>query len=117
MFLIIRLSIFCILFFGCDEVGQFINKGEKKKITYSFACLDSTFSGKPINRKLEKASDILRDLAISKKSITDEYVCMMKSVSKPDEELFRKDYDNFFRDRLKGKTEISMNEFRILFAG
>ena len=71
MILIIRLSIFCVLFFGCDEVGQFINKKEKKKITYSFACLDSTFSGKPINRKLEKAGDILRDLAISKKSITD----------------------------------------------
>ena len=71
MFLLIRLSLFCILFFGCDEVGQFINKDDKKEISYSFACLDSTLSGKPINRKLDKASDIIRDLAISKKSITD----------------------------------------------
>lgn len=71
MTLFTRLSFFCILFFGCDEVGQFINPGKKKEITYSFACLDSTVSGKPVNRRLEKASDIIRDLAISKKSITD----------------------------------------------
>lgn len=71
MILFVRLSFFCILFFGCDEVGQFINPDKKKEITYSFACLDSTLSGKPASRRLEKASDIIRDLAISKKSITD----------------------------------------------
>lgn len=71
MFLFIRLSFFCILLFGCDDVGQFINPDKKKDITYSFACLDSTLSGRPANRKLEKATDIIRDLAISKKSITD----------------------------------------------
>ena len=71
MTLFTRLSFFCILFFGCDEVGQFINPEKKKEITYSFACLDSAVSGKPVNRRLEKASDIIRDLAISKKSITD----------------------------------------------
>src|SRR5215207_8839892 len=61
---------FCFLFLSCDEAGEFFGK-EKKEISYSFACLDSSFSGKPINRKLEKASDIIRDIAISKKSITD----------------------------------------------
>ena len=71
MTLFTRLSFFCILFFGCDEVGQFINPDKKQDITYSFACLDSTVSAKPANRQLEKASDIIRDLAISKKSITD----------------------------------------------
>ena len=71
MTLFTRLSFFCILFFGCDEVGQFINPEKKNEVSYSFACLDSTVSGKPVNRRLEKASDIIRDLAISKKSITD----------------------------------------------
>src|SRR5215204_3162265 len=71
MLLFIRLSFFCILFLGCDEVGQFINQDKKKEVSYSFACLDSTLSGKPVNRKLGKATDIIRDLAISKKSITD----------------------------------------------
>jgi predicted Zn-dependent protease len=71
MMLFIKLSFFCILFFGCDEVGQFIGKDEKEVVTYSFACLDSTLSARPVNRKLDKASDLIRDLAISKKSITD----------------------------------------------
>ena len=71
MTLFIKLSFFCILFFGCDEVGKFINPDKKKEVTYSFACLDSAISGKAVNRRLEKAGDIIRDLAISKKSITD----------------------------------------------
>ena len=65
------LFIFCALALSCDEVNGFLNKDKKKEITYSFACLDSTVSAKPISRKLDKASGILRDLAISKKSITD----------------------------------------------
>ncbi len=71
MLLIIRLSFFYIFLTGCDEIGQVLNKEKKKVTSYSFACLDSTLSGKPINRNLEKASDLIRDLAISKKSITD----------------------------------------------
>ena len=65
------LFIFCALALSCDEVNGVLNKDKKKEITYSFACLDSTVSAKPISRKLDKASGILRDLAISKKSITD----------------------------------------------
>lgn len=65
------LVIFCALALSCDDVNGFLGKEQKKEITYSYSCLDSTFSGKPINRKLDKASDIIRDLAVSKKSITD----------------------------------------------
>src|SRR5688500_16185318 len=66
------LFIFCALALSCDEVNGFLGKDDKKKeITYSFSCLDSTLSARPISRKLDKASDLLRDLAISKKSITD----------------------------------------------
>ncbi len=71
MLLIIRLSLFYIFLTGCDEIGQVLGKEKTKATTYSFDCLDSTLSGKPMNRNIEKASDILRDLAISKKTITD----------------------------------------------
>lgn len=65
------LIVFCFLFLSCDEAGEFFGKKKKKEVSYSFACLDSTFSGKPINKKLEKAGDLFRDIAVSKKSITD----------------------------------------------
>ena len=71
MLLIVRLCILYIFLTGCDEIGQVLNKEKKKATSYSFDCLDSTLSGKPVNRNIERASDIIRDLAISKKSITD----------------------------------------------
>ena len=71
MLLIIRLSLFYIFLTGCDEIGQVLNTEKKKATSYSFDCLDSTLSGKPMNRNIERASDIIRDLAISKKTITD----------------------------------------------
>jgi predicted Zn-dependent protease len=69
----LRLSgfiIFWLLLLGCDEAGNFLGK-DKKKITYSYSCLDSTVSGKPVSRKIDKASGILRDLAFSTEPITD----------------------------------------------
>ena len=71
MLLIIRLSLFYIFLTGCDEIGQVLNTEKKKATSYSFDCLDSTLSGKPMNRNIERASDFIRDLAISKKTITD----------------------------------------------
>ncbi len=58
-------------FFSCNDVVEIFGKEDKKDISYSYTCLDSTLSGKPINRKLEKAGDVIRNLAVSKKSITD----------------------------------------------
>jgi predicted Zn-dependent protease len=66
------LILFCFLFLSCDDAGSFVGTKEKEKdITYSYSCLDSTFSAKPINKKIDKVSGILRDFAISKNSITD----------------------------------------------
>ena len=62
---------FSALALSCDEVNGFLGDEKKKEISYSFSCLDSTLSARPISRNIDKASDILRDLAISKKSITD----------------------------------------------
>lgn len=57
---------------SCDQVDRIVN-GEKprKEITYSFACLDSALGGKPMNRRLEQAGDLIRDLAVSEDKITD----------------------------------------------
>lgn len=71
MLRITGLLIFCALALSCDEVNQFLGKEKKKDVTYSFACLDSTLSARPVSRRLEKAGDIIRDLAVSNKSITD----------------------------------------------
>ena len=71
MLRVIRLSILYIFLTGCDEIGRDYNGDNKKATSYSFDCLDSAVSGKPMNRNIERASDIIRDLAISKKSITD----------------------------------------------
>jgi predicted Zn-dependent protease len=57
---------------GCDDVDRILNGDKKKKeITYSFACLDSALGGQPINRRLQQAGDLIRDLAVSEDKITD----------------------------------------------
>ena len=67
MLRITGLLFFCALALSCDEVNGFFGDEKKKEISYSFSCLDSTLSARPISRNIDKASDILRDLAISKK--------------------------------------------------
>lgn len=71
MLRMLSLLVFCALALSCDEVNLFLGDEKKKEISYSFSCLDSTLSARPVSRRLDKASDIIRDLAISKKSITD----------------------------------------------
>src|SRR5215213_9844124 len=71
MLRITSLLLFCFLILSCDDAGFSIPKEKKKPVTYSYACLDSTFSRKPVNKNIDKVSGLLRDFAISKKSITD----------------------------------------------
>jgi beta-barrel assembly-enhancing protease len=76
--LIMSLRSWIILLLGCYLFGcNFTeNNGEEKKktskeMTYSFACLDSTVSGKEINKALKKGGDFIRDLAVDEESVTD----------------------------------------------
>jgi predicted Zn-dependent protease len=72
MLRLITFLIGCCLVLSCNEVDQYLGKNEtKKEVTYSFACLDSAVGGRPINRRLGQAGDLLRDLAVSDKEITD----------------------------------------------
>lgn len=69
----VLLSLF--LLWGCESI-TIENSGDsheakRKNITYSYACVDSTVAGKAINKKIDKASDFLRDLAFRKDEVTD----------------------------------------------
>ncbi|MFL6467303.1 MAG: hypothetical protein ACJ72Z_05030 [Pyrinomonadaceae bacterium] len=46
----------------------------------------------------------------SKKSITDEYVCLMLSVSSPDEELFRNIHSTLFACERKEKSDKAVEK-------
>lgn len=62
----------CYLF-GCNFTD---NKGGDKKtsreMTYSYACLDSTVSGRELNKVLKRGGDFIRDMAVDESSVTDE---------------------------------------------
>ena len=63
-----------IFFLGCDLIEGQENTGgtQNKKITYSYACVDSAVTGSEVNKVLGKGGDLIRGLAVSEKSITDE---------------------------------------------
>jgi predicted Zn-dependent protease len=59
------------LFFGCDELDSVLGRNSKRKMEYSYTCLDSSVGGSSVNRTLEQAGDFIRDMAVSEKTITD----------------------------------------------
>lgn len=62
----------CLFFVSCEELDRFFpTTDQKKEVTYSFDCLDSAVSGGAVNRTLGKAGELIRDLAVSKSSISD----------------------------------------------
>jgi predicted Zn-dependent protease len=74
MFLKMTITIvISFLLFACDFIDTHIPAERKQKeMTYSYACLDSTVSAGRVNRMLGKGGDIVRDLIVSEKTITDE---------------------------------------------
>ena len=62
----------CLVFVSCNEVDRFLGRNQTKKVTYSYACLDSAVGGSRIGKGLESAGDLIRDVAVSERSITDE---------------------------------------------
>ncbi|WP_158512931.1 M48 family metallopeptidase [Flavisolibacter tropicus] len=62
----------CLAVYSCNDVDRYLGKNEPpKEITYSYSCLDSAIGGRAMNKRITKASDILRDLAVPDKEITD----------------------------------------------
>jgi predicted Zn-dependent protease len=65
-----------LLLAGCDAADSVLGTDKDKDApkdatTYSYACLDSSVAGERTTQRISKASDILRDLAVSKRGITD----------------------------------------------
>lgn len=70
-----RIISFCFLFLlaGCNLIDS--GEGSKKnprKMTYSYACIDSAVAGSRWSKTLGKAGDIISDITVSEGSITDE---------------------------------------------
>jgi predicted Zn-dependent protease len=59
--------VFVAIFTGCESADK-----NKKKMNYSFSCLDSAVGGGKVNKTLDKAGKIFRDLTVDEKSITDD---------------------------------------------
>ena len=79
---------------GCES-GQ----NEKNDMTYSFACLDSTVSGSELNKTLEKAGDIIRDITVNEDAITDQV---------------QSEYgEAFHRDAIESNTFNLLNDVKI----
>ena len=114
------------LLIGCNDVDRIIN-GEKKKkdITYSFTCLDSALGGKPINRRLQQAGDLIRDLAVSEDQITDsiqtaygdefhrQMVEQEKTFKLVNDPALSRKLDNVLRQLLDAREDPSAIRYRI----
>lgn len=48
------------------------NRGRKKADNYSFACLDSAVGGSRVNKTLDKAGNIIRNMTVDENQITDD---------------------------------------------
>lgn len=65
---IFTVSLFCLLAAACSN----FDKEKKKADSYSFTCLDSAVGGSRVNKTLDKAGGIFRNLTVDEKSITDD---------------------------------------------
>lgn len=72
MYRIIGWILISIAITSCNNVDTIIGRDPKKKVTYSYACIDSAVGGSTANKRLDKVGDLIRDIGVSEKSITDE---------------------------------------------
>lgn len=71
------------------------NKGNDA-VNYSYACLDSAIGGSKANKAISRTTGFIRDLAVSKKEITDE---MQSSYG-----------ESFHKDAIESKTFVLLND-------
>lgn len=98
-----KLLPFLLLSFGlwtCNLIeGKPDENKASKKMTYSYACVDSTVGETPVNKTLRKTSDIIRNFAVDEDEITDE--------------LQNQYGDEFHRDAVETKTFVIVNDAEI----
>lgn len=58
--------------YSCDSLNsESSHTAKDKKITYSYACLDSAVAGSGVSKKIDKAGDLIRNIAFRKNEVTD----------------------------------------------
>lgn len=83
-------------FTACNLVDSKSTRKDPENVTYSYACLDSAVGGSSTNKAISRTTSIIRDLAVSKKEITD-------SVQNA--------YGNaFHKDAIESKTFVLLND-------
>jgi predicted Zn-dependent protease len=93
-----------IIFLACAILSCNLIEGEKEKkpskeMTYSYTCLDSAVSGSRWSKTLGKAGDIISDIAVNEKSITDDVQSQWGAA--------------FHKDAVENKTFNLMKDARI----
>jgi predicted Zn-dependent protease len=81
---------------ACNMVDSQRNRSGTGDVTYSYTCLDSAVGGSETNRVISRTTGIIRDIAVSKKEITDEV---------------ESNYgDEFHKDAIESKTFTLLND-------
>jgi predicted Zn-dependent protease len=97
-FFILAVTALCS-FTACNLVDSKSTHKDPGKVTYSYACLDSAVGGSGTNKAISRTTGIIRDIAVSKKQITDEV---------------QSDYgDSFHKDAIESKTFTLLDDAAI----
>jgi beta-barrel assembly-enhancing protease len=85
-----------VSFSACNMVDSANTPKGSGKVTYSYTCLDSAVSGSGTNKAISRTTGLIRDLAVSKKEITDDV---------------QSDYgDAFHKDAVESKTFVLLSD-------
>jgi predicted Zn-dependent protease len=81
---------------ACNLVDSKQAPKSTENVTYSYTCLDSAVGGSAANKAIGRTTGFIRDIAVSKKSITDEK---------------QSEYgDAFHKDAIESKTFVLLND-------
>lgn len=61
----------CAAAAGCNLVDSKTGKPAEKKMTYSYACIDSAVSGSKTNKAISRTTSVIRNLAVGDAAVTD----------------------------------------------
>lgn len=81
---------------ACNLVESKNSRHKPENMTYSYTCLDTAVGGSATGKAISKTTGFIRDIAVSKKAITDEV---------------QSDYgDVFHKDAVESKTFVLLND-------
>jgi predicted Zn-dependent protease len=94
--LFISTAILAFGLYACNMVDSQHTPKSTDNVTYSYSCLDSAVGGSATNRVISRTTGFIRDMAVSKKEVTD---------------AVQSDYgDAFHKDAVQSKTFVLLND-------